>query len=187
LGIAGTAILYVAELCCNGLGVIPNNYFGNATIYPYLVAGKDVESKPLIELLASLALLTRQKQNELKQQSREVFKLLVGTCFAFTSLPDHELSAVSNFCKFVISDTDFGGGPPAFFLSYPPLPITAAAWFVSSVLHDDGILLTQTVTTKQKERLKKSSVLKECASGVEFLFDDSGVSQLDKLMKNKQR
>jgi len=185
LGIVGTSSMYIAELYCNGHGIIPSNYLGNAVIPPRIDAGKDLEFKPLIELLASLALLTREKQVELREQPKEVFKLLVESCFPFTSAPVSSRSVVSNFCKFAISDTDFGGGPPALCLCYPGLPVTATAWYVSTAFQESGILLTQTLTKTQKERIKKFSVLKECAPGIRSLFDDFGRTELSGLMKQK--
>jgi len=185
LGIAGTSSGYVAELCCNGHGIIPKNYLGNGAINPQTEAGKEFDSQPPLELLASLALLTRQKQIELKKQPKQVFKLLTSNYTPFTSLAENRRSSVSNFCKFAISDTDFGGGLPALFLCHSGLPLTGSLWFVSTVYHDGGILLTQTLTTKQKERLQKSCVLKECVPGIRSLFDDFGTTELNRMMKQQ--
>jgi len=162
LGVVNTISVYSAELCLNGLGIIPPNYFGNGVLVPGIYAGNEMGSKSLIELLASLALLTRQRQTELKEQSKEVFK----------ELP--------------ISEVNFGQGAPSLFLCIALLPLIGSGWFVTPVSHTGGCLVTLLATTKQKERLKKSCVLKECAPGVRSLFEDLGVADLNQLMKHKQ-
>jgi len=186
LGIACTSSIYVAELCCNGHGIIPENYLGNGTIGPSIFVKEDVGSKPLLELLASLALLTRDKQVETKREPKQVFKLLTGMYSPRTSVPKNLRSSVSNLCKFDMSNTDFGDGSPALFLCHSGLPLTGALWFISPAFHNGGVLLTRAVTNKQKERIKKSSVLEECAPGARFLFDDFYSTELRGLMKQKQ-
>lgn len=186
LGIAGASSVYMVELYMNGLGIIPPNYLGNGIVLPVVQAGSEMGNKSLIELLASLALQTRQKQIELKEEPKEVFKLLVKTCTLNTSNPGPYLAVVTNACKMQISEADFGRGAPALFFRLVLFPIVGSGWFINPVFQTEGILAAVSTTTKQKERLRKSSVLKECAPGVKSLFDDFEVSQLDNLLKTKQ-
>jgi len=185
LGIAGTSAMYMVELSANCPGVIPSNYLGNALVAPALLAGDDVESKSLTELLATLALLTRQSVVKLKEQPQEVFKLLREKYSPFTSLPENFRAAVSNHCKLSFSTVDFGQGKSALAMVNTLLPCVGVGWFITPVLQTGGVLLNGFLTTKQKERLKKSSVLKECAPGLKSFFDDFGVSELSMMMRKE--
>lgn len=186
LGIAGTSSMYVAELSCNGHGIIPKNYLGNAAIDPVIFAGDDFQSKSMVEVLASLASLTRQKQIELKEHPRHVFKYLVERYIESRSVSNSFRSMVSNFCKFAISDTDFGGGPPSLFLSHSALPSTGIVRFISPAFDDGGVLLSLMLTRKQQEQLNKSSVLRKCAPGIKQLFEDFSVTELSRFMRKER-
>jgi len=183
LNIVGTSSMYMVELSSNCPGIIPGNYLGNALLAPLLVAGDEVKSKSLIEVLTTLAFLTRAKLIELKEQPKKVFKLLVGNYSTFDSIPDSFRAAVSNYFKLPLLDVDFGQGAPALMMCNTLLPCVGVGWYISPVLQTGGVLMNVCLTAKQKERLKKSSVLKEYAPGLKSFFDDLSVSELGRLMK----
>eukprot|EP00210_Caulerpa_lentillifera_P006429 g6141.t1 len=183
LDIVGTTSVIVAELRLNGFNIVPSNYLGNALIDPILYAGEDKKSKSLLELLAALALLTRQKQIELRKQPKEVFKLLTGKFFPVDSIPKGRRAVVSNLSKLPISEVSFGQGGPGLFLCHAQTPFIDKLSFVSPLVHTGGLLLHLTVTKQQKAKMKTSSVFKKCAPGVKFLFENFNVKDLNKLIK----
>eukprot|EP00210_Caulerpa_lentillifera_P006430 g6142.t1 len=183
LDIVVTTSVIIAEPRLNGFEFIPRNYLGNAVFDPILFAGEKIKSKSLLGLLATLALLVRKRQIEIKKQPNHVFKLLVGQMSPPSSIPEQSRGAVSNLCKLPISEVDFGQGSTVLLLCHVNFPICATLSFVTPVFRTNGILLHLAVTQKQKAKMKASSVLRNCAPGIKSLFDDFGVEDLNKLMR----
>eukprot|EP00210_Caulerpa_lentillifera_P006426 g6138.t1 len=183
LGIAGTTSAMIGEIRQYGFDIIPKDYLGNAVFNPVLFAGEEMKFKSLLEALAVLSLQVRQKLIESRNQRKHVFNFLTELYTPLDSIPEQSRGAVSNLCKLPISGIDFGQGSTALFLCHANLPVIASGWFVTPVIHHGGILVHLTITKKQKARMKRSSVLKDCAPGVKNLFEDFDAETLNKLMK----
>ena len=180
LEISNTMTLTIIEYLKNGGDFLPENFCGNGYAYqtPSL-EDYDLEGKSLGETFAQLSMIVRKDLTDFRTQPQIRAKTalahyLTVTTGQFSVGITACRGGISSLVKTPIAEIDFGGGPSKMAYIIGPAPFLGGGLGAAAPGpgKGEGITIHPQITEKQRSRIKKSSVVRECAPGMKLLFSD---------------
>ena len=180
------------ELLRNGVQIVPENFSGNAFVFPYLAANEaDVKGKSFLEILAQLALTMRRTVAAIQTQPPVAAQILLTyyTIVYKGVIPVDTLKGrllTTNVAKMPIAAVDFGQGSPKIVHAFPAFPFSDIYVTMGNAPGSgQGMILQMVVPERSASRFKNSKIIKACASGVKYFYSEFTAHDVEAMIEGK--